>query len=192
MEASMDHNCGKVFRYRRVLPFGLAGIGACAAIAYASAVVSSAPVGLATHRVSADQQSVTSSAPAAVPVLGQVPVGTLPVVGGPQPAVPGVASVPALPTNQAAPALPAAPSLPAATGSGVPATALGGLPVPNLANLPLTFQNPTGAVAGAAHQPASAPLMPGVPALPAVPAGTGNVAGTSVPALTNGLPLALP
>jgi hypothetical protein len=77
MEASMDQS-GKGSRFRRVLPFALAGVGVYAVVAYGSSMFNSAPTHLVAQRVTPADQMIAAAdpVPAAAPVQlpGQSPV----------------------------------------------------------------------------------------------------------------------
>jgi hypothetical protein len=79
MEASMDQS-GKGSRFRRVLPFALAGVGVYAAVAYGSSMFNSVPAHLVAQRVTPADQTIAAAdpVPAAAPVQvpGQSPVTT--------------------------------------------------------------------------------------------------------------------
>jgi len=75
----MDQTSGKGSRLRRILPYGLAGVGAYAAIAYGGAVFN-APAPPAHTITTADQMiSAAAPLPAAAPV--QLPTAQNPVTG---------------------------------------------------------------------------------------------------------------
>lgn len=75
----MDQS-GKGSRFRRVLPFALAGVGVYAVVAYGSSMFNSAPTHLVAQRVAPADQMVAAGdpLPAAAPVQvpGQSPVTT--------------------------------------------------------------------------------------------------------------------
>jgi hypothetical protein len=77
MEASMDQS-GKGSRFRRVLPFALAGVGVYAIVAYGSSMFNSGPTRLVAQRVTPADQMIAAAdpVPAAAPVQlpGQSPV----------------------------------------------------------------------------------------------------------------------
>jgi hypothetical protein len=76
MEASMDQS-GKGSRFRRVLPFALAGVGVYAIVAYGSSMFNSAPTHLVAQRVTPADQMVSTADPlpaGPVQVPGQSPV----------------------------------------------------------------------------------------------------------------------
>jgi hypothetical protein len=79
MEASMDQS-GKGSRFRRVLPFALAGVAVYAVVAYGSSMFNSGPTHLVAQRVTPADQMIAAAdpVPAAAPV--QVP-GQSPVTG---------------------------------------------------------------------------------------------------------------
>ncbi len=158
----MDQS-GKASRFRRVLPFALAGVGVYAAVAYGSSMFSSAPTHLVAQRANPTEQAIAAAdpLPASAPVQlpGQAPVsgavaqvGTLgrDVLPGDAAAVTrnlnNAATTNVIPSTTPASQTPAtgtnpAVSQPSGLLSGLPV--VGSLPVVNsLNNLPL--QNVTG------------------------------------------------
>ncbi len=155
---------GKASRFRRVLPFALAGVGVYSAVAYGSSMFSSAPTHLVAQRANPTEQAIAAADPLPASAPVQLPgqalvggaVGQVGTVG--RDVLPGDAaavtrnlnnatttsvipssstpagSTPATSTNPAA-------SQPSGLLSGLPL--VGSLPVVNsLNNLPL--QNVTG------------------------------------------------
>jgi len=163
----MDHS-GKGSKFRRVLPFALAGVGVYAVVAYGSSMFNSTPTRLVAQRVApAEQVVATSDQAAAVPagpvqVPGQAPVsGALGQVGQiGQDVLPADAAAVTRNLNNATTTTVIPSGVGSAPASSAPATAtsstpsqpaglLGGIPIVN--NLPaagalnnLPVQNLTG------------------------------------------------
>jgi hypothetical protein len=200
MEASMDQS-GKGSRFRRVLPFALAGVGVYAAVAYGSSMFNSAPTRLMAQSVTPAAQTIAADpvAPAPAQVPGQSPVtaavGQVGQAGSDMLPTDAAAATRNLDNGTAATVIPSSASAPGvstpasgtSTSASSPGSAsglLGGLPVVGslpvagaMNNLPL--QN----VTGSGVLPANATSAPGS-ALKNI----GGLGGVQLPQV-NGTPL---
>jgi hypothetical protein len=203
MEASMDQTCEKGSRSRRILPYALAGVGMYAAIAYGSALFTSAPTQLTARPIAPADQMISAAAPlpaAPVQLPAQNPVtgtiGQVQSVGHDVLPVDPAAAARSLSSATTSTVIPGSASgAPVGSAGSGPASPLSGVPVVNnlpvlssLSNVPL--QNVTGSVtqplsgltggsAGGAQASSSQPLKNMLP----------GVAGLSLPQVNGTTPL---